>query len=78
MLSYIELSKKNLIHNLKTFRKIAKRGTKFALAIKGNAYGHGQNEIAKIAEPYADYFILNHQGTYGKIVIVILIPSGAS
>jgi alanine racemase len=58
-LSFIELNKKNLVHNLKLFRGIAKRGTQFALAIKGNAYGHGQNEIAKIAEPYADYFLLN-------------------
>ena len=58
-LSYIELSKKNLIHNLKSLRAVAKKGTKFALAIKGNAYGHGQNEIAKIAEPYADYFLVN-------------------
>jgi alanine racemase len=59
MLSYIELSKKNLIHNVKTLRAIAKRGTKFAFAIKGNAYGHGQNEIAKSIEPYVDYFLLN-------------------
>lgn len=29
------------------------------MAIKGNAYGHGQNEIAKILEPYVDYFQVN-------------------
>lgn len=58
-LSYIELSKENLIHNIKSLRTVAKKGTKFALAIKGNAYGHGQNEIAKISEPYADYFLVN-------------------
>lgn len=58
-LSFIELNKKNLIHNLKVFRSIAQKGTQFALAIKGNAYGHGQNEIAQIAEPYADYFLVN-------------------
>jgi alanine racemase len=55
-LSYIELSKSNLIHNIKTFKNLAKTGTKFSVAIKGNAYGHGQNEIAKILEPYLDYF----------------------
>lgn len=55
-LSHIELSKKNLIHNFKQFKKLAKKGTKFSVAIKGNAYGHGQNEIAKILEPYVDYF----------------------
>ena len=58
-LSYIELSKKNLIHNILQLKKISKKGTKIAVAIKGNAYGHGQNEIAKILEPYVDYFIVN-------------------
>ena len=55
-LSFIELSKNNLVFNLRQFRRLAKRGTKFAIVVKGNAYGHGQNEIVKIAEPYADYF----------------------
>jgi len=58
-LSYIELSKKNLIHNIKQFRDLTKSGTKISVAIKGNAYGHGQNEIAKILEPYTDYFFVN-------------------
>lgn len=58
-LSYLELSKKNLIHNIKQFKSLAKKGTRFAVAIKGNAYGHGQNEVAKILEPYVDYFIVN-------------------
>ena len=55
-LSYIELSKKNLIHNIEQFKNLAKEGTKFSVAIKGNAYGHGQKEIIKILEPYVDYF----------------------
>ena len=58
-LSYIELSKKNLIHNIKQFRDLAKSGTKISVAIKGNAYGHGQNEIAKILESHVDYFQVN-------------------
>jgi alanine racemase len=55
-LSYIELSKKNLIHNIKQFRNLAKAGTKFSVAIKGNAYGHGLTEIVKVLDPYVDYF----------------------
>ena len=55
-LSYIELSKKNLIHNIKEFRGLSKPGTKFMAVIKGNAYGHGQNLVAKILEPFVDYF----------------------
>lgn len=57
--SYIELSKKNLIHNIKQFRNLIKKRTKISVAIKGNAYGHGQNEVATILEPYVDYFQVN-------------------
>lgn len=57
-LSYIELSKKNLIYNFRILKSIARK-TKIAAVIKGNAYGHGQNEIAKILEPYTNYFQIN-------------------
>ncbi len=59
-LSYIEISKKNLIHNVKQFRGLLSKKTKIAGVIKANAYGHGQNEVAKIIAPYVDYFIVNH------------------
>ena len=58
-LSFIELSKKNLIRNIKQFRGLAKKGTKIAVAVKGNAYGHGQKETTKILEPFVDYFQVN-------------------
>lgn len=58
-LSYIEISKENLIHNIKQFRSLVNKKTKISVAIKGNAYGHGQNEVAKIIEPYVDYFFVN-------------------
>jgi alanine racemase len=56
MLSYIEISKENLIHNFKTFRNFVHGDTKIAAVIKANAYGHGQNEIAEILEDHVDYF----------------------
>lgn len=59
MLSYIELSKKNFVHNIKTLKKIAKRKVRIAFAVKGNAYGHGQREMVILAHPYVDYFIVN-------------------
>ena len=55
----VEISKKNLIHNIKQFKGLVKNKIKFSVAIKGNAYGHGQNEVAKILEPYVDYFQIN-------------------
>ncbi|MFZ3016039.1 MAG: alanine racemase, partial [Minisyncoccia bacterium] len=58
-LSYIELSKNNLIHNIKQLKSLTKNGTKVVAMIKANAYGHGQNEVAKILEPYTDYFGVN-------------------
>ncbi len=58
-LAYIELSKENLIHNIKQFRDFAKEETEFSVAIKGNAYGHGQNEVASVIAPYVDYFQVN-------------------
>jgi alanine racemase len=58
-LSYIELSAKNLEHNLGVFRSVAKSGTRFAFAVKGNAYGHGLSEIVQMAEAHTDYFLVN-------------------
>ena len=58
-LSYIELSASNLLHNIATIRAILAKDVKVVFAIKGNAYGHGQNEIVKIAEPHIDYFMVN-------------------
>jgi len=56
LLSYIEISKENLIHNIKQFRGLLRGNTKIAAVIKANAYGHGDVEIAKIVSPYVDYF----------------------
>ncbi len=58
-LSYIEISKKNLIHNIKQIRSLVKKGTKISVVVKGNAYGHGQNVVAKAIEPYVDCFQVN-------------------
>ncbi|MFA5936303.1 MAG: alanine racemase [Candidatus Paceibacterota bacterium] len=58
-LSYIELSKKNLIHNFNQFKKLAKKETKLSVAVKGNAYGHGLVEIVKILKSHVDYFQVN-------------------
>ncbi len=59
-LSYIEISRENLVHNVKQFRGLISKKTKIAGVIKANAYGHGQNEVAEAILPYVDYFIVNH------------------
>ena len=58
-LSCVEISKNNLVHNIRSLRAVAKAGTKIAVAVKGNAYGHGLSEVVKISEKHVDYFIVN-------------------
>jgi alanine racemase len=58
-LSYIEISKKNLVYNIKQFRRIVKPGTKIAGVVKANAYGHGLVEVVSILSLYVDYFQVN-------------------
>ncbi len=55
-LSYLEISKDNLIHNIKQFRGLLKDKTKIVAVIKANAYGHGDRDVAKILSSYVDYF----------------------
>lgn len=56
VLSYIEISQKNLLHNAKLFRGLVRPDTRIVGVIKANAYGHGQNEVAQALEPAVDYF----------------------
>lgn len=56
MLTWLEISKTALIHNLKEFRKIIGQKVKIMAVVKSNAYGHGLIGVAKIAEKYVDYF----------------------
>lgn len=58
-LSYIEISKANLLHNVRSIKKLLPNGVKVAVSIKANAYGHGQNEVAKILNKEVDYFQVN-------------------
>jgi len=55
-LSYIEISKKNLINNIKQFRKLVGNKIEIAGVVKANAYGHGDKEIVKILNSYVNYF----------------------
>ncbi len=47
-LTTVEISKKNLIHNLGEFRKRVGKRIKIMAVVKANAYGHGILEVAKI------------------------------
>lgn len=48
-LSWLEVSKKNIIHNVKSIKSLLKKGTQFIAVTKSNGYGHGMVEVSKIA-----------------------------
>ncbi len=56
-LSWIEINKQSLEHNLALYKKIVGPMINLALVVKGNAYGHGILEISRIAEtnPHVDW-----------------------
>jgi len=56
----IEISKKNLIHNLHQFRKTVGKKVKIMAVVKANAYGHGIREVSKIvSQKGADWLGVN-------------------
>ena len=57
-ISQIEISRDNLLHNLRQLKSL-QPAAKVGAVIKGNAYGHGQNVVAKILEDEVDLFFLD-------------------
>ncbi len=55
-LSYIEISRNNLIHNFNQIRSLVHPNTKIVSVVKANAYGHGLKEIVSLLENLTDYF----------------------
>lgn len=47
-LTWVEINKSNLIHNIKTFRRLSGQQVILAPCVKANAYGHGLIETSKI------------------------------
>ena len=56
--AYIIVSKKNLLQNIKNIKAFA-ANKKFCAVIKDNGYGHGATNIAKIMNPYVDFFAVS-------------------
>src|SRR5579885_2850869 len=57
-IAQIEISRENLLHNLRQLKALQPEA-KVGAVIKGNAYGHGQNEVAQILECVVDLFFLD-------------------
>ena len=59
-LSWVEISKKALTANIKTFRRLVGPAVKLAPTVKANAYGHGLLECANIfLSAGADFLCIN-------------------
>ena len=59
-LTWIEISKDALTHNIKVFRKLIGKDIVLAPTVKANAYGHGLLDCAKIfLKAGADYLCVN-------------------
>ncbi len=56
MLTRIELSRGNALHNVRQFRELLHPDVAIACVVKGNAYGHGLEEMVRILEDEVDYF----------------------
>lgn len=56
MLSRVEISRENLLHNFASIKSLTRPGIEIVAVIKANAYGHGQNEVASILEQVTDRF----------------------
>jgi alanine racemase len=79
MRTWLEISSKNLKHNLDQFRTLVGDEVKIAGIIKSNAYGHGLLEVAKVADDRVDWFgvdsldealKLKEKGIYKPILIL--------
>ena len=47
-LSWLEINRKNLLHNIDIIRKKISQRVKICAVVKANAYGHGYSTIAEI------------------------------
>ena len=56
MLTHIEVSKANLLHNFSQLKQTVKPGTIIVSVVKGNAYGHGITETVQILKDVTDWF----------------------
>jgi alanine racemase len=59
-LSWLEVSRENILNNIRVIRKKIGSDVKIAAVVKANAYGHGYHEIAKILEDETIAFLAVH------------------
>jgi len=78
--TWLEISRKALKHNVKQFKKIVSKNTKIMAVVKSNAYGHGIVECAKIFKKAGcqwlgtvnldEAILLRNNGIKGNILVL--------
>jgi alanine racemase len=58
-LTYLEISKSALVHNIHNFKSIISENTSFFAVVKSNAYGHGLKNIIESVYDKVDGFAVN-------------------
>ncbi len=58
-LTWVEISRKALLHNLRQFKKRVGKKTKIMAVVKSNAYGHGLLEVAQVVASKVDWLGVN-------------------
>lgn len=83
--TWLEINKRNLIHNLREFKKYSGKNVKVAAVVKANAYGHGLTEVAGILKNETDFFIVDNCeealivrniSKKAKILVIGYVPPG--
>lgn len=59
MNTYIELNRRNIIHNYRAFKKLLPVKTKIICVVKSNAYGYGLAEIVTVLDRVADMYAVD-------------------
>lgn len=59
MLSCLEISRKNLLHNIRALKSVAGPEKKAIAVVKANAYGAGMNEVVSVLEPETEAFAID-------------------
>lgn len=84
--TWVEVSRKNLLFNLRSIRKQVPDGAKLCVVVKADAYGHGAEFVARVAEEegLADFFAVANldeaervraAGVVAPILIMSHVPS---
>lgn len=59
-LSWLEINRDALLHNVAEFRKIISPGVKIMAVVKAEAYGHGLKEVEEVIGQSVDWFGVNN------------------